>query len=80
MKNRNILIMIKTKVTTIVIKLSLIWTYMSSLRHWAWDSQFFVSFLWDQQKSPKGIKKKEGWGNGNYKDGKVTHNGDGLDL
>ena len=50
MTNRNISIIIKTKVTSNGIKLSLIWMHMLSFTHWKWDSPFlscFYKIYWD---------------------------------
>ena len=44
MTNRNISIMIKTKVTSNGIKLNLIWMYMLSVTHGTWDSPFLSCF------------------------------------
>ena len=55
MTNRNILVTIKTKVTSIDIKLNLIWMYMLNFTHWTWDSPF-LSCLYKMRCSGKAKK------------------------
>ena len=62
--NRNNSIVIKTKAASNGIKLSLIWVYMLSFIHWAWDSLFLSCFYkircWD------GVNKLKKRGNDVY--------------